>query len=59
MIGLAVAVIPLTIGYYFWLARHVAPRVARWPPRAAIPFLALWIVFPWLVLAAAIWRWAG
>ncbi len=32
---LAVALIPLTIGYYLWLARHVAPRVASLPTRIA------------------------
>lgn len=32
----ALMVIPLTIGYYLWLARTVLPRVAALPPRVAI-----------------------
>ncbi len=52
---LAVVLIPVSIAYYFWLARHVAPRVARLPTRLAIFVLGLWIALPWLVLAAAVW----
>jgi hypothetical protein len=52
---LAVAIIPVSIGYYLWLARHVAPRVAFLPTRIVIMILAIWIALPWLVVAAAVW----
>ncbi len=53
--GLAVAVIPATVGYYLWLARHVAPRLVPLPARLAIAILGLWVALPWAVLAAAVW----
>ncbi len=52
---LAVALIPTTIGYYLWLARHVAPRLVSLPTRLAITILALWVALPWVALAAAVW----
>lgn len=52
---LAVALIPVSIGYYLWLARNVAPRVAFLPTRIAIMILGVWIALPWLVVAAAVW----
>ena len=51
---LAVAMIPATIGYYLWLAQHVAPRLLFLPTRLAIAILGGWIALPWIVLAIAI-----
>ena len=52
---LAVAVIPVTVGYCLWLARHVAPRLASLPTRLAIAILGLWVALPWIALATAVW----
>ena len=52
---LAVALIPAAIGYYLWLARHIAPRLASLPTRLAIAILGLWVALPWVVLAAGVW----
>ncbi len=51
----AVALIPVTIGYYLWLARSIAPRLASLPIRLAITILAVWVALPWIALTAAIW----
>ena len=51
----AVALVPVTIGYYLWLARFVAPRLVFLPTRLAITVLAVWVAMPWIVLAAAAW----
>jgi hypothetical protein len=59
VIVLAIAVIPATIGYYFWLARNVAPRVAWMPPRVAVPVMAFWIALPCLLLAVTMWLLVG
>ena len=52
---LAVGLIPATIAYYLWLARHVAPRLVSLPTRLVITILALWVALPWVVLATALW----
>ena len=52
---LAVGLIPVTIAYYLWLARHVAPCLVPLPTRLAVAILALWIALPWVVLAIALW----
>ena len=52
---LAVAVIPVTIGYYVWLGRHVAPRLVSVPTRLAIAILGLWVALPWIALTTALW----
>ncbi len=52
----ALVMIPLTIGYYLWLARSVLPRVAAaLPPRSARMVLAMCIAFPWFVVAVMAW----
>ena len=51
----ALAVIPLTIGYYLWLARTVVPRVASLPPAIARRILAMYIALPWIVIAVTVW----
>ncbi|HEV2073872.1 MAG TPA: hypothetical protein VGR29_09550 [Thermomicrobiales bacterium] len=56
----ALAVIPLTIAYYLWLARTVLPRVAAaLPPRSARMVLAMCIALPWFVVALAVWWFRG
>jgi len=57
--ALAVAIVPVSVAYALWLARHVAPRLAFLPTRLAIAVLGLWIVLPWVVLAAVAWLVAG
>ncbi len=52
---LAVVLIPATIAYYRWLARHVVHRLVPLPMRLAISILALWVALPWVVLAIAFW----
>ena len=52
---LAVALIPVTIGYYLWLAGHVAPRLVALPTRLAIAVLGFWVALPWLAVAVAVW----
>ena len=52
----ALAVVPLTIAYYLWLARTVLPRVAAaLPPRSARMVLAMCIALPWFVVALTVW----
>jgi hypothetical protein len=56
----ALAVIPLTIGYYLWLARTVLPRIAAaLPPRSARMVLAMCIALPWFVVAVTVWWFRG
>jgi hypothetical protein len=56
----ALVVIPLTIGYYLWLARSVLPRVAAaLPPRSARMVLAMCIALPWFVVAVTVWLFQG
>ena len=52
---LAIVVIPVTAGYYLWLARHVLPRLVSLPIRLAITILGLWMALPWIALATAVW----
>ncbi|MBW3633530.1 MAG: hypothetical protein KY456_10950 [Chloroflexi bacterium] len=52
---LAIAVIPATIRYYQWLARHVLPRLVSLPTRLAIVILGLWVALPWIALTAVVW----
>jgi hypothetical protein len=54
-IVLALAVIPLTIGYAFWLANHLVPRLARLPMPLARTFTALFLVLPWVLGAVVVW----
>jgi hypothetical protein len=54
-IVLALAVIPLTIGYAFWLANHLVPRLSRLPMPAARMITALFLVLPWVIGAAVVW----
>ncbi len=51
----AVALIPVAIGYYLWLARHVAPRLVALPTRLAVTIVAIWVALPWILLTAAGW----
>ena len=51
----AVALMPATMVYYLWLARHVAPRLVSQPIRLAITILALWVALPWVLLTVAVW----
>ena len=55
LVLLAIAVIPITVRYYLWLARHVLPRLVPLPIRLAIVILGLWIALPWIVLTTAVW----
>ena len=56
----ALAVIPLTIAYYLWLAGIVLPRVAAaLPLRSARMVLAMCIALPWFVVALALWWFRG
>ena len=52
---LAIAVIPVTVGYYQWLARHVLPRLVPLPIRLAITMLSFWIALPWIAMATVVW----
>lgn len=54
----ALAAIPLTILYYLWIARHVAPRVSWLPIPVGMTIVAVWVAAPWLMLLAAVWLWA-
>ncbi|HMM41456.1 MAG TPA: hypothetical protein PKA95_06105 [Thermomicrobiales bacterium] len=51
----ALAAIPLSIVYYLWIARHVAPRVAWLPIPVGMTIVAAWVAAPWLALLAAVW----
>lgn len=57
IITAALAAIPLTIVYYLWLSRQVAPRVAWLPLPVAMTVVAGWVAAPWLALLAAVWLW--
>jgi len=52
---LAIGVIPVTVRYYQWLARHVLPHLAPLPIRLAIVILGLWIALPWIALTTDVW----
>jgi hypothetical protein len=51
----AIVMIPLTIRYYMWLARHVAPRLTGLPFPIGMTIIALWVFCPWGVLALVLW----
>lgn len=51
---LAVALIPVMVGYYLWLGRHIAPRLVFLPPRLAIAVLGFWVALPWLLGTVAV-----
>ena len=55
LIVLAIAVIPATVRYYQWLARHVLPRLVPLPTRLAIVILGLWVALPWIALTTIVW----
>ncbi|HEV2128181.1 MAG TPA: hypothetical protein VGR22_06150 [Thermomicrobiales bacterium] len=55
----ALAVVPLTIGYYLWLDRAILPRVLKLPTRIARTILALLIALPWVVAALTVWLLRG
>ncbi len=52
---LAMALIPASIMYYLWLAKHVAPCLVALPTRLAISVLALWVALPWVLGATVLW----
>ena len=52
---LAIAVIPATVRYYQWLARHILPRLVSLPTRLAIVILGLWVALPWIALTTVVW----
>jgi len=54
----ALAAIPLSILYYLWIGRHVAPRVAWLPLPVGMTIVAGWVAAPWLALLAVVWLWA-
>ncbi|HQZ89292.1 MAG TPA: hypothetical protein PLR44_04510 [Thermomicrobiales bacterium] len=51
----AVAAIPLSIFYYLWIGRRVAPRVAWLPIPVGMTVVAGWVVAPWVVLLGIVW----
>lgn len=51
----ALAAIPLSIVYYLWIARQVAPRVAWLPIPVGMTIVAVWVAAPWLALLVAVW----
>ncbi len=51
------AIVPLTIGYYRWLARVIAPRVSWLPIPIGMTIIACWVAAPWLALLLAVWLW--
>jgi hypothetical protein len=51
----AIAMIPVMVWYYLWLARRVLPRLVSLPTRLAIIILGLWVALPWLALTAVVW----
>lgn len=54
----ALAAIPLSILYYLWIARHVAPRVTWLPLLVGMTVVAGCVAAPWLALIAAVWIWS-
>jgi hypothetical protein len=55
VIGLGLAIVPLTNGYAFWLVNHLVPRLSDLPVPVARMITALCLALPWLVLAGAVW----
>jgi hypothetical protein len=51
----AVALIPVSIGYYLWLARSIVPRTVALPPLLARTALALCVALPWIAIALVLW----
>jgi hypothetical protein len=51
----AIAMIPVTIAYYFWIARHVAPLLLPLPMPLGMTIIALWVAAPWALLAVILW----
>jgi hypothetical protein len=51
----AIAIIPLSIWYYFLLGRHVAPRLVPLPILLAITIFAFAAALPWIIFASLIW----
>lgn len=52
---LAVAVVPIMIGYYLWLARSIVPRTVVLPPLLARTAIALCVALPWVASAFILW----
>jgi hypothetical protein len=51
----AVVMLPITIAYYFWIARHVAPYLLPLPLPLGMTIVALWVAAPWALFAVVIW----
>jgi hypothetical protein len=51
----AVAVIPIVIGYYLWLARSIVPKTIILPPLLARTAIALCVALPWIASALILW----
>lgn len=51
----AVVIIPLSIAYYAWLGRHLAPRLVALPIILGISIFALVAALPWLIVATLVW----
>jgi len=51
----ACAVVPLTIVYYRWLARAIAPRVSWLPLLIGMTIIAGFVAAPWLLVLAVVW----
>ncbi|MCO5175951.1 MAG: hypothetical protein M9890_03110 [Thermomicrobiales bacterium] len=53
----ACAIVPLTLIYYRWLARAIAPRVLWLPLPVGMTIIACCVAAPWLVVLALVWTW--
>jgi hypothetical protein len=51
----AIAIIPLSIWYYFLLGRHFAPRLVALPILLAITIFAFAAALPWIIFASVVW----
>lgn len=52
---MALLLIPVTIAYYFWIARHIAPYLVPLPIPLGMTIIALWVAAPWALFAVIIW----
>ena len=53
----ACAIVPLTLIYYRWLARAIAPRIAWLPLLIGMTIIAGFVAAPWAVVLVAVWVW--
>jgi hypothetical protein len=51
----AIMMIPVTIVYYFWIARHIAPHLVPLPMPLGMTIIALWVAAPWALVAVVLW----